>query len=242
MNKMINWLGLSVKNKVIFVLGCVVSAALIVTASVSVYQVFQPKHEHTVDYKYECNNDGTHNRISYCTDEDGLKCEGFKAETKKENCAFNKKEECKYCGYHKQTENSVDDSEEKETEQAEDSDKKDNENKNNQSKNTSLNNGNNTSSNANGATNNAGGNVTPQQPAQQPAQNTETPNVPGLPAEEEANQLNVFIQTDPTVNAFFTEHGFGSFQKSGYWSPEGIDILLIGADGETKIVHCSWKY
>lgn len=235
MNKMINWLGLSIKNKVIFVLGCVVTAALIVTASVSVYQAFQPRHEHTVDYKYECNNDGTHNRISYCTDEDGLKCEGFKAETKKENCAFNKKEECKYCGYHKQTENSVDDSEEKETEQAEDSDKKDNENKKNKGNNTASNNGNNTSSNANGATNNSGGDATPQQPAQQPAQNTETPNVNEI-AQQHAVNFNNWIQTDPTVNAFFTEHGFGSFYTSGGMNGE-FDVTLVGADGATTTIH-----
>lgn len=101
MGKMKEWLGISIKNKVIFGSLCVIPSALVVGSSVFIYKDLNPKHEHTVDYKYECNYDGTHNKVSYCDEKDGLKCEGFKSDTVNEKCELDKNEVCKYCDYHK---------------------------------------------------------------------------------------------------------------------------------------------
>lgn len=100
MKKIKNWLSSSTKNKVIFICGIVVLAAIICVASFFIYKK-AIKHEHTVDYKYESLNDGTHKKTSYCTDEDGKECKDFHSETTTEECEFDEDGICKYCGYSK---------------------------------------------------------------------------------------------------------------------------------------------
>lgn len=100
MKKIKNWLSSSTQNKVIFGCSIVALAAIICIASFFICKK-ATKHEHTVDYKYECLNDGTHKKTSYCTDEDGKKCKGFKSETVTEECKFDEDGICKYCGYSK---------------------------------------------------------------------------------------------------------------------------------------------
>ncbi len=100
MKKIKIWLSSSTRNKVIFDCGIVALVVIICAASFFIYKK-AIKHEHTVDYKFESLNDGTHNKTSYCTDEDGKKCKGFESETATEECEFDKDGICKYCGYSK---------------------------------------------------------------------------------------------------------------------------------------------
>lgn len=64
------------------------------------------EHQHTIDYTYEANGDGTHTKTSYCTDEDGLECKNFDAATEIEDCTY-EDGKCTICGgeqVHKHTE------------------------------------------------------------------------------------------------------------------------------------------
>lgn len=100
MKKIKNWLSSSTKNKVIFSCGIVVLTAIICLGLFFIYKN-ETKHEHTVDYKYESLDDGTHKKISYCTDKDGKECKDFKSKTTTEKCKFDKDGICKYCEYCK---------------------------------------------------------------------------------------------------------------------------------------------
>ena len=98
MKNILLWLQASIVNKIIFGVGITAVLASAGVGTVMGYRALQPKHEHTIAYQYESNDDGTHNKVSYCTKKDGLKCEDFKSETVKEACKFDKEKVCK-CGY-----------------------------------------------------------------------------------------------------------------------------------------------
>lgn len=71
-------------------------------------------HEHTINVIFKSNDDGTHTLTSYCTDEDGLKCDYDKTEKIKECTYDNETFKCTVCGSHEQItvtfKSSIDDS------------------------------------------------------------------------------------------------------------------------------------
>ena len=89
----------SLKGKIICAVVIVIVAILAVAGGM--YYKETHTHVHTVGYKYESNGDGTHNKISYCTDEDGLECKDFESETVVEDCDLDESGICKVCGWFK---------------------------------------------------------------------------------------------------------------------------------------------
>ena len=298
MKKIKNWLLSSTKNKVILGCGIVVLAAIICVALFFIYKEVT-KHEHTVDYKYECLNDGTHKKTSYCTDEDGKKCKDFHSETTTEKCEFDKDGICKYCGYSKYVTvkflSNIDDSVVKEMKvergtslnpdkdypqppevdgyefsmfegncenigfdteiillynaiNGENSDASGNnntsnsDNKNNNSasnKNGDNNSSSNNDNSSNGDSSN-GGSSNDDEDYSDWGNSSDTP----IPYElteqgiqERAQKFQTWLTTDPTVDAFFTEHGFAGTQQLTEGIGGEFDVLLIGADGATQTVH-----
>lgn len=306
MKKIKDWLLSSTKNKVIFGCGIVALAVIICVASFFIFKK-ATKHEHTVDYKYESLNDGTHKKTSYCTDEDGRKCKDFNSETTTEECEFDKDGTCKYCGYYKYVTvkflSNIDDSVVKEMKvergtslnpdkdypqppevdgyefsmfegnykdigfdteiilvynaiSKENSDISDNSNSSNSnnddsndnssnninSNNSSDSSSNNSNDSSNSSSLNSGNSSNgDEEDYSDWGNSSNTSPVPYRITEEgireAAEKFRTWLTTDPTVVAFYTEHGYAGSKQLTEGIGGEFDLLLIGADGATQTVH-----
>ncbi len=295
MKKIKDWLSSSTKNKVIFICGIVALAAIICVVSFFIYKK-ATKHEHTVDYKYECLNDGTHKKTSYCTGEDGRKCKNFESKTVTEECEFDEDGTCKYCGYSKYVTvkflSNIDDSVVKEMKvergtslnpdkdypqppevdgyefsmfegncenigfdteiilvynsiNGENSDASDNsntsnsDNKNNNSvsNNNDINNSSNNGNNSNDDPSNDGGPSNDDNSSNSGSTSQVFPEGLEQNNRDAGEKFGTWLTTDPTVDAFFTEHGFAGVKQLTEGIGGEYDLLLIGADGVTQTVH-----